>query len=118
MITYEDFSKISLKAGKIIEAETVDKSDKLIRLLVDIGEIEVDGDEGQVRPKVRQILAGIRRRYSPEELIGTYIVVVENLQPRELLGMESNGMLLAADGPDGPVLICPIGEVASGASIR
>lgn len=118
MITYDDFSKVSLKVGKIIGAERVEGSEKLLRLLVDVGEKLKDEESGEEKEKPRQVVAGIGKRYTPEELVDTYIVIVGNLAPRKLMGLESQGMLLAADSEDGPVLLRPSGEVVPGAEVR
>lgn len=106
MISYEQFQQIELRAATILAAERVEGSEKLIRLKVALGEEE------------RQIIAGIGKRYTPEELAGKQIVVVANLEPRMLMGLESQGMLLAADTPDGPVLLVPDREIPSGAKIK
>ena len=89
LITFDDFVKVELKVGKIIEAERVPKADKLLRLQVDIGS------------ETRQVLAGIAQHYAPDDLVGKTIVVVANLAPRTLRGYESQGMLLAASNADG-----------------
>lgn len=105
-IAIADVMKVELKVGRIIEAERVKKSDKLLRLQVDTGEM-------------RQIVAGIGKAYAPEDLVGRKIVVVCNLQPAKLMGVESNGMLLAATGADGvPVIITPAQDVEAGAKIK
>jgi len=107
MITYEDFKKVELKVAKIISAERVEGSDKLIKLALDLGS------------EKRQIIAGIGKVYEPEDLIGLEIAVVTNLEPKTLMGIESNGMLLAASADDGePVLLIPQKEVPPGAEIR
>ena len=106
LIPIADFAKVQLKIGRIISAERVKKSDKLIKLQVDTGE-------------QRQIVAGIGKTYAPEDLIGKKIVVVTNLQPAKLMGVESNGMLLAATGSDGvPVILVPEKDVEEGAKIK
>ncbi len=87
-ITIEDFAKLELRVGKVINAQRVPKSDKLIKILVDIGE-------------ERQIVAGIGKSYKPEELIGKKIILVANLKPTKLFGVESQGMLLAATDEEG-----------------
>jgi len=92
MITIEDFAKVELKIGRVLEAKRVDGSSKLIVMKVDVGE-------------ERQIVAGIGKAYSPEELMGKSIVVVTNLQPAKLMGLESNGMLLAASDDEGKLSI-------------
>ena len=85
---FDDFSKIRLTVAEIIRAEPHPKADRLIKLQVRLGDRE------------KQICAGIRGYYQPEELVGRRIVVVDNLEPRKLRGEVSNGMLLAAHGPD------------------
>jgi methionyl-tRNA synthetase len=106
LIAIGDFAKVELKIGKVMGAERVKKSDKLIRLQVNTGED-------------RQVVAGIGKAYSPEELVGRKIVVVTNLQPAKLMGVESNGMLLAATGRDGmPVILMPEKDVEEGARIK
>lgn len=105
MISFDDFKKVELRVAKIVEAEAVEGSEKLVRILADLGQ------------EKRQILAGIRQHYQARDLIGREIVVVANLEPRMLMGMESRGMLLAAD--DGtPVLVRPDREVAPGSEVR
>ena len=84
-IAFDDFLKVELKVGLILEAEAVPKSDKLVKLKVDLGEKEP-----------RQVLAGIREHYAPEKLVGKRVVVVANLKPRKIMGLESQGMVLAA----------------------
>ena len=88
LIGIEEFQNVQLKVAKILEAERVPKSAKLLKLQVDIG------------TEQRQIVAGIGKKYSPEELIGKTIVVVANLKPAKLMGIESQGMILAAGDND------------------
>jgi methionyl-tRNA synthetase len=100
IITIDDFVKVELRAATVLEAEKVPKADKLLRLVVDLGEAQP-----------RQILAGIAEHYSPEEVVGRKIIVVANLAPRKLRGLESNGMLLAASvGEDGRPVLATFGE--------
>lgn len=108
-ITIDDFVKVELRAATVLEAERVSKADKLLRLQVDLGE-----------EKPRQILAGIAQHYSPEDMIGRKIIVVSNLAPRKLRGLESNGMLLAASiGEDGrPVIATFAEDVPNGARLK
>jgi methionyl-tRNA synthetase len=96
LITIDQFFATELKIGQIVEAEEVKKSKKLLRLQVDLGE-----------GRNRQILAGIKEYYSAEELVGTQACVVANLKPAKLMGMLSEGMLLAAKDDDGLVLVRP-----------
>jgi methionyl-tRNA synthetase len=109
VITIDDFVKVELRAATVLEAEKVPKADKLLRLIVDLGE-----------PQPRQILAGIAQHYAPEDVIGRKIIVVANLAPRKLRGLESNGMLLAASvGEDGkPVLATFSEDVPNGARLK
>ncbi len=86
LIPFEDFQKVQLKVAEVLEAEKVAKSEKLLKLKVSLGSEE------------RQILAGIAKHYAPEELIGKKVVVVANLKPAKLMGMESQGMVLAVEG--------------------
>jgi methionyl-tRNA synthetase len=88
LISIDEFSRVELKVGKVVYAECVEKSNKLIKIQVDTGEM-------------RQIVAGVGKAYTPEELVGEKIVVVTNLQPTKLMGVESQGMLLAAHNSDG-----------------
>jgi methionyl-tRNA synthetase len=88
LIGIEDFMKVDLRVGKIVSAERVEKSEKLVKLKVDIG------------AETRQVVAGIGKSYSPEDLLGKSIVIVANLKPAKLMGIESQGMLLAASSGD------------------
>ncbi len=106
-ITIDDFAKVELRVAQILVAERVPKTDKLLRLEVDLGY------------EMRQILAGIAEYYEPEKLIGRKIVIVANLAPRKMRGLESNGMLLAASLEDGaPVLTGFLEEVPLGARLK
>jgi methionyl-tRNA synthetase len=106
-ITIDDFAKIELRVGMVKVAERVPKADKLLRLEVDIG------------TEVRQVLAGIAEAYAPETLIGRKVVIVANLAPRKLRGMESNGMIVAASLDDGkPVLASFLEDVPVGARLK
>ena len=109
VITIDDFIKVELRAATVLEAEKVPKADKLLRLIVDLGEAQP-----------RQILAGIAEHYAPEEIVGRKIIVVANLAPRKLRGLESNGMLLAASvGEDGRPVLATFGEdVPNGARLK
>jgi methionyl-tRNA synthetase len=106
-ITIDDFVKVDLRVAQILVAERVPKADKLLRLEVDLGY------------EKRQILAGIAQYYEPEQLIGRKIVIVANLAPRKMRGLESNGMLLAASLEGGaPVLAGFLEEVPLGARLK
>jgi methionyl-tRNA synthetase len=106
-ISIDDFAKIELRVGLVKVAERVPKADKLLRLEIDIG------------TEVRQVLAGIAEAYAPETLIGRKVVIVANLAPRKLRGMESNGMIVAASLEDGkPVLAGFLEDVPVGARLK
>lgn len=91
-VNFEDFAKIEIRIGKVLEAETVEGSDKLIKTKVDFGR-----PDGKVQGLgIRTIVSGIRQWYEPEELIGKFLPYVVNLEPRKIMGIESQGMLLAA----------------------
>jgi len=106
MATIEDFQKISIKIGTIRSAQKVEGSSKLLKLDIDLGH------------EKRQILAGIGEKYKPEDLKGKQIPILANLDPRMMMGLESQGMILAADLDGVPVLLHPDETVANGSSIR
>ena len=107
-ISIDDFLKVELRVGKVLAAEAVPKSNKLLQLSVDVGE-----------PEPRTILAGIAKAYAPEALVGRRIVVVFNLRPAKLMGIESNGMVLAASlEGDLPSLLAVDVSVPPGARVR
>jgi methionyl-tRNA synthetase len=105
-VELEDFKKMDLRIARIVEVEAVKKSDKLLRITLHLGD------------ETRQIVAGIARDYSPEELIGTDVLVLANVRPAKLMGVESHGMLLAAEYEGRAVLIRPSQKVPSGTRIR
>jgi methionyl-tRNA synthetase len=106
-ISIDDFAKVELRVGLVKVAERVPKADKLLRLEIDIGS------------EVRQVLAGIAEAYAPETLIGRKVVIVANLAPRKLRGMESNGMIVAASLDGGkPVLASFLEDVPVGARLK
>ena len=107
-ITIDDFAKVEMRVGQVKSAERVAGADKLLKVMVDVGE------------EVRQIVAGIATAYQPEQLVGRKVVVVVNLQPRKLRGVESNGMIVAASvGPEGkPVLAGFLEDVPVGSRLK
>lgn len=106
-ISIDDFAKIELRVGVVKVAERVPKADKLLRLEIDIG------------TEVRQVLAGIAEAYAPETLVGRKVVIVANLAPRKLRGLESNGMIVAASLEGGkPVLASFLEDVPVGARLK
>ena len=106
MITIADFKKIELRVAKVLEAERVEGSDKLIKMQLSLGE------------EKRQIIGGIGKTYEPDQLIGREIIIVANLEPRSLMGLESQGMLLAASDESGIALLTPDKEVTPGSKIN
>lgn len=106
MITFDDFKKLDIRIGKILSAERVIGTDKLLKLEVDLG------------TERRQLVAGIAGSYAPEQIVGKEIPVLTNLEPRTIRGVESHGMILAADMEGTPVLMHPEKEVPAGSIIR
>jgi len=122
MIQYEDFQKLDLRIAKILEAERVEDSEKLLRLQVNVGSEPSTDSTGSPQAASRQgqlqIIAGIGKAYKPEDLIGREIVIIANLELRMIMGLESHGMLLAAGEEDGPVLLQPDKDTTPGAKIH
>ena len=106
IITIDDFDKVDLRVAKVLEAEAVEKSDKLLKLKVSLGNEE------------RQILAGIQKYYKPEELIGRKLVIVANLAPRKMRGLESQGMVIAAGDGDVVKVLFVDDAVEAGESVH
>ncbi len=106
MVNFEDFSRLDLKIGKILTVSDHPDADRLYVLKVDIGEKKI------------QLVAGLKKHYSPEELEGKSVVVLTNLEPRVLRGVESQGMLLAAQSNDKVTVLVPDTEVDLGSTIR
>jgi methionyl-tRNA synthetase len=106
-ISYDDFMRVELRVAKVLTAEAVPKSKKLLKLTVDVGTEE------------RTIVAGIAEAYEPEQLIGRAVVIVANLRPAKLMGIDSQGMVLAA-GPEGqpPTLIACDEAAPPGTRVR
>ncbi len=105
-ISIDEFFKIDLRAAKILDAKSIEKSKKLIKLTIDIGE-----------DNPRTLVAGLKEHYSPDALIGKTIIVVANLKPAKLMGIESNGMLLAAKDGNGLGLLTTNEDVKPGAKV-
>jgi methionyl-tRNA synthetase len=104
-ITYQEFAKLDLRVGTIKEAEAVPKSKKLIKLKVDIGED-------------RTVLAGILNHYNPQDLIGRQVILVANLEPVTLMGIESQGMVLAAEDETGIHALMPDKPTKPGSKVK
>jgi methionyl-tRNA synthetase len=108
LINIDTFAQVDLRVGQILRAERIPNADKLLRLEVDLAEAEP-----------RQLLAGIAEWYAPESLVGQKILVVSNLQPRRIRGLESRGMLLAASADDGRALLASVPpETPNGSRLR
>ncbi len=105
-ITIEEFTKVQMRVGQVLEAEKIEGSRKLLKLRVDIGNEE------------RQLVAGIAEAYEPASLLNKKVVVVANLKPAKLMGVESNGMIVAASVDGRPVLATFAEEVPNGALLK
>ena len=106
-IPFDDFKRLDLRVGRILSAEPVPKADKLLAMSVDVGE-----------PSPRTIVAGLRQWYKPEEMAGRLVVVVTNLEPARIRGVESDGMVLASDGESGVFVIGPDPSARPGDKVR
>lgn len=106
-ISFPDFIKLDLRVGTILEAEIVEGSERLIKLQIDLG-----SEIGQ-----RQIIAGIAQHYKAEQLVGRQVIVISNLEPKKMMGMESQGMVLAG-GDEEIALLTPDKKVSNGTIIR
>jgi len=105
-ISFEDFKKLDIRIGKVLNAETVEGADRLLKLEVDFGEFK------------RQIVSGIAQFYKPEDLIGKECPFIVNLEPRIFMGVESQGMLMATGVDGSAVLLHPDKEVPSGSLVK
>lgn len=113
MINYEDFQKLDIRIGTILEAEPVPETTKLLKLKVDLGD---PAGTGQVEQRV--LVAGIAETYKPEDIIGKQIPILTNIEPRTIKGIESNGMILAIDIENKAILLKPLKKVPNGSKIR
>jgi methionyl-tRNA synthetase len=106
-IVYDDFGKLDLRTGTIISAEKVEKADKLLKLKVDLGF------------ETRTIVSGIAQHFTPDSLLNKQVIVVANLAPRKMRGIESQGMILTAEQPDGKlILVNPDDLTVNGSTVR
>jgi len=114
-VSYKEFKKMDMRVGTIREVEPVPETDKLLLCQIDFGEKDEEGNL-----KLRQIISGIKEYYPDSDaLIGKQVLYIINLEPREIRGYKSNGMLLAIDGKDGaPVFLTPESEVNPGTEVR
>jgi methionyl-tRNA synthetase len=106
-ISYEDFSKLDIRVGLVTKAENIEESEKLIKLEVNFGELGI-----------KQVLSGIREWYKPEDLVNRQFVFAVNLEPKKMMGMESQGMIMAADVPGDVVLLQLSKQVENGSIVR
>lgn len=106
IINMSEFARLDLRIGKIVNAEKITGSKKLIKLEVDVGN------------EIRPLVAGIAEDYIPEDLIGKLVPILANLQPAKLMGVESRGMILAVDVKGKPILLHPDKEVPAGSRVR
>lgn len=131
-VSYDEFKKMDMRVGTIKSVEPVEGADKLLKCMIDFGEVDVSpapiAEEGAeatevvpiTTPKLRQIVSGIREFFPEyEKLVGKQVLYIINLEPRMIRGVESQGMLMAVDGKDGkPVFLTPEVEVEPGARVR
>ena len=106
MISYNDFKKLDIRIGKVLAAEKIQGSKKLIKLEVDLGK------------EKRQLVVGMAEFFSPEYFLNKELVVLANLESRKLMGIESQGMVLAADVNGKPILLLPENEVPPGSIVK
>jgi len=106
MISFDEFKKLSIKVAKIKEVRDHPNADKLYVIKLGIG-----GEE-------REVVAGIKKAYKPEELEGKLVVVLDNMEPATIRGVESNGMILAASDNEKMAVICPDKDISSGATVK
>jgi methionine--tRNA ligase beta chain len=106
MISFDDFMKLDIRIGTVTAAEKIQGTDKLIRLEIDLG------------GETRQVVAGMAHTYAPQDFIGKQVPILVNLEPRKLKGIESQGMILAADVGGKPIMLIPDREVPPGSAVR
>jgi len=106
MISFEDFKKLEIRIGKVIEAEKIEDADKLVKLVFDLGD------------EKREIVAGIAEFYDPRDLVGKEIPIITNLEPKTFRGHTSYGMILAVDVDGRPVLLHPDEDIPPGSIVR
>lgn len=109
MITIDDFLKCELRVVTVLACERVEGSDKLLKWTADLGEGEPH----------RTVVSGIAKKYAPEDLVGKQVVIVANLEPRQIMGIESQGMILAVNDAEGrPVVISPLEPAINGSKVK
>ncbi len=121
-ISFEDFKKLEIRVGKILSAEKIESSNKLLKLEVDFGVIasqsRINADTANEKREVRQILAGVAKFYMPEQLIGKLCPFAFNLAPKTMGEIESQGMMLCADSGGEPVLLHPDKDILPGSLVQ
>ncbi len=119
MATIDDLQKIEMKVGKVLAAEPVPGSEKLLKLQVDFGETEITGgpDAEISTPKYRQVLSGIAKSVKPEDIVGKLMPFVTNLPPRTMMGLESQAMILIAEDENGVTPLIPMRDVPPGSNL-
>jgi len=105
-ISVDEFHKIDIRVGKVIECEKVEKSRNLLKIIVDLGD------------QKKQIISSISNYYSPEDMLGKQLVVINNLVPAKFMGLESQGMLLAVEDENGVSLLKPDREISPGTKVH
>jgi methionyl-tRNA synthetase len=114
MISYDDFVKVEIKIGEVLSVDIVEGADKLLRCMVDVGDVDAEGNRVP-----RQILSGIREYLSdPQEIVGKKFPYVTNLEPRVIRGLESNGMILAASHENVLGLLVPSSDLPVGTRVK
>lgn len=108
MISIDDFKKLNIVVGTVESVEEIEGSEKLYKFSINIGE-----------EQTRQVLGGLKLSYQKDELLGKQVLVLANLEPRKMMGLKSQGMILAASDSDGkPVIISPIKPIANGSMVK
>ncbi len=105
-ISIEEFHKLDIRVGRVVECEKVEKSRKLLKIIVDLGE------------EKKQIISSISNYYTPEEMMGKQLIILNNLEPAKFMGLESQGMLLAVEDDNGVSLLKPDREMAPGTRVH
>lgn len=107
MINFDEFAKVEMRVGLVIKAAAVEGSEKLIRMVVDF------------KNEKRVIFSGVRKWYSPEDMLNKKFIFVTNIEPRPMMGEESQGMIMAADSPEGgPIFLVPEKDAEAGSLVR
>jgi len=111
-ISFEEFKKLDLRVGKVVSAEKIVGSTNLLKLEIDLGDPSAGSGLGK-----RQVLAGIAKYYEAKKLVGRNLVVLANLEPKKMMGLESQGTILCAESGEEPVCLVPLKEVPAGSKV-